>query len=67
MGLSNSPDVIQEKISTLMSILEFVRAYIDDFLIITQSRWKDHLQKLEEVLMQLSEQGIESCVGPISV
>jgi hypothetical protein len=28
MGLSNSPDVFQEKISTLMSGLEFVRAYI---------------------------------------
>jgi hypothetical protein len=36
-------DVFQEKISTLMSGLEFVRAYIDDLLFITQSTWKHHL------------------------
>ena len=30
MGLCNSPDIFQEKMSTLMGDLEFVRTYIDD-------------------------------------
>ncbi len=59
MGLNNSPDVFQEKISTLMSGLEFVRAYIDDLLIITNSNWKNHLEKLEEVLTRLMESGLK--------
>jgi hypothetical protein len=32
-----------------MSGLEFVRAYIDDLLVITQSSWEDHLTKIEEI------------------
>jgi hypothetical protein len=60
MGLNNSPDVFQEKISMLMSGLEFVRAYIDDLLIITQSSWQqDHLTKVEEVLKHLTEAGLK--------
>jgi hypothetical protein len=59
MGLNNSPDVFQEKISTLMSGLEYVRAYIDDLLIITQSNWQDHLDKIEEVLTRLTEAGLK--------
>ena len=59
MGLCNSPDVFQEKISTLMSGLEFVRAYIDDLLIITRSSWEDHLSKIEEVLLRLADSGLK--------
>jgi hypothetical protein len=55
MGLNNSLDVFQEKISTLMSGLEYVRAYIDDLLIITQSSWQDHLTKIEEVGTKTTE------------
>jgi hypothetical protein len=35
MGLCNSPDIFQEKISELMAGLEFCRAYIDDLLIVS--------------------------------
>ena len=35
MGLSNSPDIFQEKMNELFSGLEYVRAYIDDLLILT--------------------------------
>ena len=35
MGLKNSPDIFQEKMSDLMAGLEFVRVYIDDMLCIT--------------------------------
>jgi hypothetical protein len=35
MGLSRSPDVFQEKMSELMSGLEFAWAYLDDLLILS--------------------------------
>ena len=35
MGLCNSPDIFQEKRNELFEGLDFVRAYIDDLLIIT--------------------------------
>src|SRR5687768_3572210 len=34
MGLCNSPDIFQEKMSELMTGLEFAQAYLDDLLII---------------------------------
>jgi hypothetical protein len=37
IGLCNSPDLFQEKISEVMLGLEFVRAYIDDILVLTHS------------------------------
>ena len=59
MGLCNSPDIFQEKMSTLMQDLEYVRAYIDDLLILTSSTWEDHLEKLEEVLTRLQAAGLK--------
>ena len=59
MGLCNSPDIFQEKMGTLMQDLEYVRAYIDDLLIITKGNWDDHLSKLEEVLKRLQKSGLK--------
>ena len=59
MGLCNSPDIFQEKMSELMAGLEFVRVYIDDLLVITKHDWQDHLQKLSQVLDRLSEVGLK--------
>ncbi len=53
MGLTGSPDIFQEKMSSLMESLEFVRVYIDDLLTITNSSYEDHLSKLRQVLVQL--------------
>jgi hypothetical protein len=54
MGLANSPDIFQEKMSTLMDGLEFVRTYLDNCLVLTTGSWgDDHLSKLEMVLAQL--------------
>jgi Reverse transcriptase (RNA-dependent DNA polymerase) len=50
MGLCNSPDIFQEKMSKLMEGLDFVRTYIDDLLIITKESFDDHLEKLDLVL-----------------
>ena len=59
MGLSNSPDIFQEKMSTLMHDLEYVRAYIDDLLIISKGSWTDHLEKLDEVMSRLEQAGLK--------
>ena len=42
-----------------MADLEFVRAYLDDCLIITKSDWNDHLHKLDIVLQRLSDAGLK--------
>jgi Reverse transcriptase (RNA-dependent DNA polymerase) len=60
MGLCNSPDIFfQEKMSILMHDLEYVRAYIDDLLVITGQSYSDHLEKLGEVLSQLQNAGLK--------
>ena len=69
MGLKNSPDIFQEKMSELMAGLEFVRVYIDDMLCITNRNvdvaetdfnvWNRHLAQLEQVLERLKEAGLK--------
>ena len=59
MGLCNSPDIFQEKMSELMIGLEFARAYIDDLLVITTGPFDNHLVDLEKVLSRLSEAGLK--------
>ena len=58
MGLCNSPDIFQEKMSELMEGLDFVRTYIDDLLILTKGSYEDHLEKLERVLIRLQKAGL---------
>lgn len=55
MGISCAPDIFQEKMSTLMETLEYVKTYIDDLLVITKSDFDDHLAKLRKVLRRLHE------------
>lgn len=59
MGLCNSPDIFQEKMSTLLGDLEYVRTYIDDVLILTKSNWQDHLSHLEIVFHRIKEAGLK--------
>ena len=59
MGLCNSPDIFQEKMSDLMCGLEFVRAYIDDLLAITNGTYDDHLEKLELIFKRLRQAGLK--------
>ena len=60
MGLCNSPDIFQEKMSDLMQGLDFARAYLDDLLIIsTEKGFDKHLEKLEQVLTRLLEAGLK--------
>ena len=59
MGLSNSPDIFHEKMSNLMYDLEYVRTYLDDLLVITNGTYEDHLEKLNEVLTRLNNNGLK--------
>jgi biotin operon repressor len=59
MGIAGSPDIFQAKMMELMESLEYVRAYIDDLLCISRGSLEDHLEKLEEVLKQLREVGLQ--------
>ncbi len=59
MGLSNSPDIFQEKMSDLFGDLEYIRAYIDDLICTTSSTWDDHLEKLETVFYRLQKAGLK--------
>jgi Reverse transcriptase (RNA-dependent DNA polymerase) len=59
MGLYNSPDIFQEKMSELMFGLEFARAYIDDLLVDSKDSFENHLEHLEEVLPRLASAGLK--------
>jgi hypothetical protein len=39
--------------------LKFVRAYIDNILILTHSDWKDHINKLALVLKRIQSAGLK--------
>src|SRR6476620_11024905 len=59
MGLCNSPDIFQEKMSELMSGLEFAQAYLDNLLLITKGNFDKHLVQLKTALTRLSEAGLK--------
>jgi hypothetical protein len=59
MGVCNSPDIFQERMSDLMAGLEFVRTYLDDLLVLTKGDWSDHLHSLEQVLSRLAQAGLK--------
>jgi hypothetical protein len=43
----------------LMSTLEYIRAYIDNLLVITKSSHGNHLGKLEQVFIRLRDAGLK--------
>ena len=59
MGLCNSPNIFQEKMSELIVGLEFARAYLDDLLLVTKGDFNEHLVQLEQALTRLSEAGLK--------
>ena len=59
MGLANSPDIFQEKMSNLMNGLDYVRMYLDDVLCLTKGNWTDHLERIDEVLTRLERAGLK--------
>ena len=68
MGLCNSPDIFQEKMSELFISRDTVRVYIDDFLHVTKGSWTEYLSVLEEMFTRLHRAGLKvnaskSCFG----
>ena len=59
MGLCNSPDIFQEKMNELFQGLDYVRAYIDDLLVLSKGTFQDHLQKVDRVLSTLESAGLK--------
>ena len=57
MGLCNSPDNFQEKMNVLLNGLKYVKAYIDDLLIISNGNFEDHVNKIKIVLKNLKAAG----------
>jgi hypothetical protein len=53
MGIKIAPDLFQNVMSNLVQDMEYVKTYLDDLLVLTDSRFKDHLLKLEMVLARL--------------
>ena len=60
MGLCNSPDIFQDKMSELFICLDTVSVYIDELLHVTKGSWTEHLSILEEMFTRLQKAGIKS-------
>jgi hypothetical protein len=58
MGFAGSADIFQAEIGNLMAALEYVRAYIDNLLVISKGSHDDHLGKLEQVSIGLHNAGL---------
>jgi hypothetical protein len=59
MGFGGSADIFQAQMMDLMASLDYVRAYIDDLLIITRGTLEDHLSKVKTVLAKLRDAGLK--------
>ena len=59
MGLCNSSDIFQEKMNKLINGLKYVRAYIDDLLIISNDNFEGRLNKTKIVLNKLKAAGFK--------
>ena len=59
MGLCNSPDIFQEKMSELFVGLDTVRVYIDDLLHVTKGSWTEHLSILKDMFTCLHKAGLK--------
>jgi hypothetical protein len=59
MGFAGSADIFQAEMMDLMEALEYVRAYIDNLLVITRGTLEGHLDKLREVLRRLRDAGLK--------
>ncbi len=59
MRFAGLADIFQAEMGNLMATLEYVRAYIDDLLVITKGNLDDHLDKLKQVFIQLRDAGLK--------
>ena len=55
MGVSNQPDIFQQKMNNLFQGFEFICVYIDKILILTKLDWTDHEKGLKLTLNKMKE------------
>jgi Reverse transcriptase (RNA-dependent DNA polymerase) len=55
MGLSVSPDIYQEKISSIFTNMDNLIVFFDDIAIITNNTLEDHVKVLDEALHRLKQ------------
>ena len=58
MGMC-APDIFQEKMSTLIEGQEYARAYPDYLLILSKRGGKEHLEDVENLLVQSTNTGLK--------
>ena len=58
MGLSISPDIYQEKMSSLFTDMENIICFINDITLITNSSFNSHLQQLNSILQCLNDNNL---------
>ncbi len=59
MGFAGLADIFQAEMGNLMATLEYVRAYIEDLLVITKGSPDDHLDKSKQVFFRLRDAGLK--------
>ncbi len=59
MGFAGLADISQAEMGNLMATLEYVRAYIDDLLVITKGSLDDCLDKLKQIFIRLHDAGLK--------
>ena len=59
MGISTAPDEFQARMQALLGDLPFVRGYLDDLLILTESSFSAHMHELEQVFIRLKSVGLQ--------
>ena len=55
MGVYNSLNIFQKKISELFKGFKMVRPYIDEIILISKNEFKYHINSLEKFLQRISE------------
>ena len=58
-GVINSSDIFQQKMNEMFRGFEFIRAYIDDLLIIRKGDCSNHLDKIKRTLQKLKDNGLK--------
>ena len=59
MGISNPPEIFQQKMNDLFHGFEFIHAYIDKLLVLPKGYWTDYVHKLELTLIKLNGKGLK--------
>ena len=59
MGVDKSSEILQQKMNNLFHGFEFIPAYIEELLVLTNEECTYHVQNLELTLNKLKEKGLK--------